>query len=113
MKYDELKDHIDKFRGGSNKITRRLLIELYAKTSLPFINIIMVLIAVPFALSINYAGAFMGIGICIGIGFCYYALNAISLALGNNGTLPPFIATWLTNAIFFITGMILLIFLKD
>jgi len=112
MKYVELKQQVDKFRGVSNKIIRRILIELYTKISLPFISIIMVLIAVPFALNINYTGTFMSVGICVGIGFSYYAINAISLALGNAGILPPFISAWLTNIIFTIIGITLLV-IKD
>lgn len=113
MKYDELKEHIEKFKGGSNKVIRRLLIELYKKISIPFVNIIMVLIAIPFALQINYTGTFISVGICVGVGFCYYAINAISVALGNAGILPPFIAVWLANIIFIAVGIVLLIVLKD
>lgn len=112
LKYNELEERIDKFRGAGNKIIRRLLIELYKKISLSFISIIMVLIAVPFALNINYSGTFMSIGLCVGIGFCYYAINAISLALGNAGILPPFISVWLTNIIFGTAGIMLLVFIK-
>lgn len=113
MKYDKLKEHIEKFKGGSNKVIRRLLIELYQKISIPFVNLIMVLIAVPFALNINYTGTFISVGICVGVGFCYYAINAISIALGNAGILPPFMAVWLTNIIFIAVGVVLLIVLKD
>ncbi len=113
MKYNELKRHIEKFQGASNKITRRLLIELYNKISFPFVSIIMVLIAVPFALNIGHSGTFMSIALCIGIGFCYYAINAISLALGNAGILPPFISAWLTNIIFASVGITLFSIIKD
>lgn len=113
MKYEELKNYINKFKTSSSKIIRRLSIELHGKIAVAFINIIMVLIAVPFALKLNYTGTFMSIGICIGIGFCYYAINAISIALGNTGLLTPFIAVWITNFIFACIGLGLLVFLKD
>jgi len=50
----------------------------------------------------------IGIGTSIVIGLLYYAVIAVSLALGKAGLLPPAVAAWSGNVIFAAVGVYLL-----
>ena len=75
------------------------LVDLYAKLSFPFVNLIVVLIAFPFALTSGRSGkmtwSFVG---GVSVGFGYYIVHAFSTSLGNAELIPPLIAAW--NATF-------------
>lgn len=108
MSYKELRSYIKNFRGADIKIARNLLVDLYYKGAFPFISLIIIVVAAPFALLTMRGGVMIGIGMSIVIGLLYYAVIAISLALGKNGTLPPFIAAWFGNVVFAGLGIYLL-----
>ncbi|MDO8535900.1 MAG: LptF/LptG family permease [Candidatus Omnitrophota bacterium] len=108
MSYRELLNYIGNFRGSDMKITRNLLVDLHYKLAFPFISLIIIMVAAPFALLTMRGGVMVGIGMSIVIGLLYYAIIAISLALGKSGSLPPFIAAWAGNIIFTGVGIYLL-----
>lgn len=108
MSYRELGNYIKNFRGSDVKITRNLLVDLHYKVAFPFISLIIIMVAAPFALLTMRGGVMIGIGMSIVIGLLYYAVIAISLAFGKAGILLPFIAAWFGNIIFFILGIYLL-----
>jgi lipopolysaccharide export system permease protein len=61
----------------------------------------MAFLGIPFALrSGRTSGIAVGIGISLGIGFCYFAINAVLLSLGQAGILSPFVSAWAANFIF-------------
>ena len=80
MSFIELKNYIARLKEeGFN--AARYTVELYAKTSIPFINFIMCLIAIPFAIRHNRSGGIViGIGISIIIGIIYFVM----LSLGSH-----------------------------
>ncbi|OIO40212.1 MAG: LPS export ABC transporter permease LptG [Candidatus Omnitrophica bacterium CG1_02_49_10] len=109
MNYRELNEYIDKLSRGSGKAAAKLRVDLHYKVSFPFISFVIILIAIPFALKTRVRGATMiGMGMSIIIGFVYYAVMAISMALGKGGVLPPFISAWLSNIIFGVCGLVLI-----
>lgn len=108
MSYKELCNYIKNFRGSDVKIARNLLVDLHYKIAFPFISLIIIMVAAPFALLTMRGGVMIGIGMSIVIGLLYYAVIAISLAFGKAGILPPFLAAWFGNIIFFILGIYLL-----
>lgn len=108
MSHRELSNYIKNFRGSDIKIARNLLVDLHYKVAFPFISLIIIMVAAPFALLTMRGGVMIGIGMSIVIGLLYYAVIAISLALGKNGTLPPFIAAWFGNVVFAGLGIYLL-----
>jgi len=110
MSYRKLENYILKFRGISPQILRRLSVELYSKVSLPFVNLVIILIGIPLALMTKMRGGILrGIGVSIAIGFIYYCFMAVSCALGKAGVFPPFISAWLANIIFGTAGIILIV----
>lgn len=108
MSYRELRNYIKNFLGSGIKITRNLLVDLNYKLAFPFISLIIIMVAAPFAILTMRGGVMIGIGTSIVIGLLYYAVIAISLALGKAGLLPPILAAWSGNIIFAGVGIYLL-----
>lgn len=108
MNFSQLYDYVRKFYSVDKKIARKIAVDLYYKTSFPFISFVVVLLGVAFGLTSRGGGAMWGIGTSIALGLVYYAVMAISLALGKGGWLPPLIAAWSANIIFFVIGVALL-----
>lgn len=108
MSYRELSNYIKNFRGSGMKIVKSLSVDLHYKIAFPFISLIIIMVAAPFALLTMRGGVMIGIGMSIVIGLLYYAVIAISLALGKAGIFPPFVAAWFGNVVFTIVGIYLL-----
>ena len=107
MNYKELRAHIQKFSGASSKTLKKLQVDLNYKISLPLISMLVILVGAPFAMKTQRSGALMGLGVAVFIGFLYYGILAISLALGKAGILPPLLSAWLSNIIFLSAGLYL------
>lgn len=108
MSYGELRNYIGNFQGSGIKITRNLLVDLNYKLAFPLISLIIIMVAAPFALLMIRGGVMIGIGTGIVIGLLYYAVIAISLAMGKAGILSPVVAAWSGNVIFTGVGIYLL-----
>ncbi len=109
MSFVELRNYITKLKEEGFNVTR-YIVELYSKTAIPFVNFIMCLIAIPFALrSSRSSGIVMGVGISMIIGFSYWIVLSFGISLGKGGVLPPILAAWLANIIFSAAGAVMLI----
>ena len=108
MNFSQLFEYVKKFYKVDKKIARRLAVDLYNKTAFPFISFIVVLLGVGFGLTSRRGGAMWGVGVSIGLGFSYYGVMAISLALGKGGWLTPLLAAWSANILFLAVGIVLL-----
>lgn len=86
-----------------------ILVDFYNKTSFPFINLVVILIAVPFALLPNRSGAMMYIGVSVAIGFLYYATLITTVSMGKAAFLPPAVASWFANLLFAACGIIFIV----
>ena len=96
-------EYIHRFSdSGAIRAINERKVDLYQKMALPFRNIIIVLVGLPFALMTQRRKAmtFTSIGIAIVIGFLYYVIDAVGLALGKGGAVAPFVAAWLAPTIF-------------
>ena len=95
-----LRRYCNKLRTGGYDDTRYRA-QLHSRLSLPFASLVMAFLGIPFALrSGRTSGIAVGIGISLGIGFCYFAINAVLLSLGQAGILPPVVSAWAANFIF-------------
>ena len=85
------------------------LVDMNIKASFPFILLIMVLIGI--AISLLHKGDKIPVVVSIGVGICFLFMIALgfSRSLGLAGVLPPLIAAWITNLIFFFIGIYLLL----
>ena len=99
MSYSQLSDFIEDLRKRGYSV-QELLIDLHEKIALPFVSMVMVLLALPFAFRTGKKGSLYGIGLGIGLVVVYYATFAVLSALGQIGLLPPFLAAWAPNILF-------------
>jgi len=99
---------ISHFRGISQEVVTRLLVEFYHKISFPFTPIVLLLLAFYIGLKSHQASLLKGLGISLVIGLCYYALDAFAYSLGKMGVIFPGIAGFAGNILFLIIGGYLL-----
>jgi lipopolysaccharide export system permease protein len=90
--------------------TSQYLADLYDKIAFPFLNIVIIIVVLPFTVKHSRSTAIMATTIIpsLIIGFSYYAIHSFFISLGRAEILNPIISTWFTNTIFFIGGIILL-----
>ena len=108
MSYRELKDYVTRLEAAGFQV-RKYLVELYSKMSLPLVNLVMVLVAIPFALQSPRAGRLFGIGLAIAIMAGYLVVHYVALAFARADLLPPPLAAWTANIIFLGLGVSLLL----
>jgi LPS export ABC transporter permease LptG len=103
MSYWELRDYVTKLEAAGFQV-KKYLVELYSKLSFPLVNVVMVLVAIPFALHAPRGGRLFGIGLAIAIMAGYLVVHYVALAFARADLLPPLIAAWTANVIFFGIG---------
>lgn len=83
-------------------------VDLHSKISYAFINIIMAILGIPFALMIGRSGGMaLGIAASTCLGLAYWIFFSFCVSLGKGGVLHPFVAAWIANIIFGMLGMYL------
>jgi lipopolysaccharide export system permease protein len=88
-------------------------VDMHTRLSAPFACIIMAFLGVPFALrGSRRTGLAMGVAVSVSIGIAYYFINAILIAFGYSSVLPPVVAAWAANILFFLLGLYLLLSLE-
>lgn len=81
----------------------------HIKFSLPLASFIIVLLAVPLASDPRRGSVAIGFAFSAGITFFYILLFEIGQKLGTDGTIPPLLASWGVNGLFFLVGVILML----
>jgi LPS export ABC transporter permease LptG len=99
MSYRELRDYVGRLEAAGFQVGK-YLVDLYAKLSSPLENLIMVLIAIPFALQSPRGGRLFGIALAIAIMGSYLVLDRAALAFSRAEMLPPLLGAWTANIIF-------------
>jgi lipopolysaccharide export system permease protein len=99
MSYLELRDYVTRLQAAGFQV-KKYLVDLYSKLSSPLKNLIMVLVAIPFALQSPRGGRLFGVGLAIAIMAAYTVVHYIALALSRADLLPPLLAAWTANVIF-------------
>ncbi len=109
MRFTELSAYMREIAQHGGSTLTRLQVEWQSKLAFPFINLVIVLLGVPFAMRApRRGGALTGIGIGIVLGLIYYGAVATSAALGKGGLLPPMLAAWLPNLFFGTLSVVLI-----
>ncbi len=108
MGYVELSAYVARLEATGFE-ARKYLVELYAKLSFPLINLIMVLVAIPFSLQSPRGGRLFGVALAIAILAGYLVVHYVALAFGRADLLPPLLAAWTANVIFLGLGTSLLL----
>ena len=81
---------------------------LHSRLATPWICLVVVFIAVPFGALPGRRNVFVGVASSIFICFLFLMLKDLTLALGSRGYLVPWLAAWLPNLFFTVTGLVLM-----
>ncbi len=106
MKYSELKERVEDLEKRGLKATA-LKTQMYAKVSLPFSCLVVIILAVPLSVLFAKAGKFIGITLSVGFLFVYYSIFSVFQALGKKGVISPFLGAWGANILMLALGVIL------
>jgi LPS export ABC transporter permease LptF/LPS export ABC transporter permease LptG len=104
MSWPELNRYIAGLRTAGFDVSS-LTVQLHKKLAYPLIAPISMMLAIPFALFVGSRGAIGGLALGVGIGIGYWALSALTEAMGGIGQLPPFLAAWSPDLIFFFLAL--------
>jgi len=107
MDIAQLEDYMWKLsKSGASTAIRSLSVDLYQRFTSWLTSIIIILLGIPFAFKIKKrAAGLSSIGLAMMVGFFYYVLNAICVALGKGGILPPILAASLSHIIALLISM--------
>jgi lipopolysaccharide export system permease protein len=113
MSYTELRTYVQKIEAAGYDPTR-YLVDLYSKISYPLLNLIMILIGVPFALKTGRSGGVaLSIGISVMIGFAYGITFYLFLSFGKSGVLSPLLSSWIPTVLFGLAGIFTLMSIRQ
>jgi lipopolysaccharide export system permease protein len=82
-----------------------LYTKLQGRLALPWTCVIVVLIALPFGAASGRRNVFVGVASSIVICFGFFVLQRVGMALGATGSVTPWLAAWLPNLAFGVTGL--------
>ncbi|HEV8616288.1 MAG TPA: LPS export ABC transporter permease LptG [Methylomirabilota bacterium] len=99
MSYLELKEYVTRLEATGFQV-KKYMVELYSKLSFPLVNLIMVLVAIPFALQSPRGGRLFGVALAIAIMAGYLVVHYVAISFARADLLPPLLAAWTANIIF-------------
>jgi LPS export ABC transporter permease LptG/LPS export ABC transporter permease LptF len=103
MNWSQLSAYIRALRQAGFE-TAQLTVQWHEKFAFPLIAAIIVFLGAPFAFLVGTRGAVGGLALAVGIGIAYWATSALFEAMGAVGQLPPLLAGWAPDGIFFFLG---------
>ena len=104
LSINEIRDYL-RLNPDPDRATRSwIYTTLHGRIADPWTSLVVVFIAIPFAAASGRRNVFIGVASAIVICFAFYVLQRLSLALGLNGSLPGWLAAWLPNLAFGLTG---------
>ena len=105
MTFPELAEYLQMLKAGGKK-TRVAEIDLAGQWAFPFVNLIVVMISVPFASVRRRGGMAANISAALVIAVSYIAFTKISQAIGANTDFSPVLVAWSANVSFSIIAVI-------
>jgi LPS export ABC transporter permease LptG/LPS export ABC transporter permease LptF len=107
MNFVELEHYIRGLRANGLETTP-LQVQYYKKFAVPLFAFIMAVISIPFAFVAGNRGTMAGVGISLGIAVAYWSIGALFEQIGSFNQLPPVMAAWSPDLLFFLTGAYLM-----
>lgn len=90
----------------------KYLVDMNIKFAFPFICMILVIMGIPIALELKSGSIPMAVSAGIGVCFLYLLTLGFSRSLGLMGVIPPVLAAWLSNILFSLIGIYLMMRVK-
>lgn len=108
MNIRELKEYIEMME-EQGRNTNKERVKFHQRLAIPFASFIFALLAAPLGIQPQRSGgSATGLGLSIIVIFIYYSLMTIGSAMGEQGSISPFLGAWLQNFVFLIIGGVLL-----
>jgi len=108
LNFQELMEFVHKLRTTGGEVNK-WLVELHLKIAFPFANFIIVLFGIPLASNKRRSGAAVSFALSFLICFIYIGFIQVGKAIGYQGLLPPMLAAWISNLVFGVLALVLLI----
>lgn len=107
MTLTQIDDYIWKLsKSGAVTVIRNLKVDLYSRYASGLTSIVIIFLGIPFSLMMKKrATGLSSVGISIMVGFLYYVLSAVSIALGKAGILAPILAAFSSHTIVFLSSL--------
>jgi LPS export ABC transporter permease LptF/LPS export ABC transporter permease LptG len=104
MTYGDLRRYTAEVR-AMGLPTAKLRSELAQKAALPFVSLVMALLAVPFGFRMGRKGTLVGVGLSVALAMAYWGTFAIFRSLGDTGILTPFLGAWGASILYGLGGL--------
>jgi LPS export ABC transporter permease LptF/LPS export ABC transporter permease LptG len=104
MNWGELRRYIEGLHKAGFDVST-LTVQWHRKLAFPLIAPVSMLLAFPFAFLVGTRGAVGGVAIGVGIGIAYWLGAELLAAMGGVGQLPPLLAGWSPDIVFFFAGL--------
>ena len=104
MSWPQLRRYIDDLHRAGFDVSA-LTVQWHRKLAFPLIAPISMLLAFPFAFLVGTRGAIGGVAVGIAIGIVYWLGAELLAAMGGVGQLPPLLAGWSPDIVFFFFGL--------
>src|SRR6266478_4094521 len=104
MSWRELRSYIYGLQRAGFDVST-LTVQWHEKIAYPLLAPVSMLLAIPFAFLVGTRGAVGGVALGVGFGIVYWSVAKLLEAMGGVGQLPPFLAGWSPDIIFFFLGM--------
>jgi len=110
MSLAQIEDYIWRLsKSGATSVIRNLKVDYYQRFTLPLTSLIIILIGIPFSFRMRRKATGMSsFGVALVVGFIYYVLTAISIALGKEGILMPFLSVSISHIIMLLLSIYLI-----
>lgn len=96
-------------RAARGQPTEDLRVSLHQRFAAPAACLVFILLGMPLAVRVRRSGTGVSGGLTIVLALIYYLLMVFGQTMGNNGVIPPFLASWLPNLILGSLGVFLFI----
>jgi len=104
ISWPQLRRYIDDLHRAGFDVSA-LTVQWHRKLAFPLIAPVSMLLAFPFAFLVGTRGAVGGVAVGIAIGIVYWLGAELLAAMGGVGQLPPLLAGWSPDIIFFFLGL--------
>lgn len=113
MQLGELRRYVERLEQDGLDATR-YRVDLQKQISFPFMNLVMVLTAIPFGLrEPRQGGLARGLGFALLLSVAYNMIFSLSITLGQSGVFPPALSAWFAHIVFLAVGAYLLLKIRQ
>lgn len=92
----------------SPKNRLKMMAEFHSRFTFPFASLVFAILAVPLGIQNRRSGKSGGFTVSMIIILAYYVLMSVARTVAERGVVPPVVALWIPNLIFFAMGCFLL-----